>query len=174
MNLRLLNMLPQVGVYTLIIHLPANIRLKVGRLGEHQFPKGYYAYTGSAIGLGASSLRKRVARHLQKKKRRFWHIDYLLARKDTVVIAIIAAQTDNKMECKMNRRLKNEMTTRIPVLGFGASDCKENCESHLLYLGEKDVTQKNASIYNENFGCKTVVVSFKQKSQICLHSNLAQ
>ena len=165
-------MLPQVGVYTLIIHLPANIRLKVGKLGEHQFPRGYYAYTGSALGFGASSLRKRVARHLQKKKHKFWHIDYLLARKDIVVIAIIAAQTNKRMECAINRHLKNEMTARIPVLGFGASDCKENCGSHLLYLGEKNVKQKIASLYNEKFGCKTVVVNFEQKSQIHLHSNL--
>lgn len=172
MNPRLLNMLPQMGVYTLIIHLPADIRLKVGKLGEHQFPRGFYAYTGSALGLGASSLRNRVARHLQKKKHKFWHIDYLLARKDAVVIAIIAAHTNKKRECKMNRRLKNEMTARIPVLGFGASDCKENCGSHLLYLGEKNVKQKIASLYNENFGCKTVVVNFEQKSQIYLHSNL--
>jgi Uri superfamily endonuclease len=167
MNPRLLNMLSQAGVYTLIIHLPANIRLKVGKLGEHQFSRGYYAYTGSALGLGASSLRRRVARHLQKKKHKFWHIDHLLTRKDAVVIVIIAAQTSEKVECEINRRLRNEITTRIPVLGFGASDCKENCGSHFLYFGEK-----NASLYNENFGCKSVVVNFKQKSQIRLHSNL--
>jgi len=68
--------------------------------------------------------------------------------------------------------LKNEITARIPVLGYGASDCKENCGSHLLYIGEKNIKQKIASLYNENFGCKTVVVNFKQKSQIYLHSNL--
>ncbi len=172
MNPRLLNMLPQVGVYTLIIHLPTNIRLKVGKLGEHQFSRGYYAYTGSALGLGASSLRKRVSRHLQKKKHKFWHIDHLLTRKNTVVIAIIAAQTNKKIECEINRRLKNEITSRIPVLGFGATDCKENCGSHLLYFGEKNVKQKITSLYNEKLGCKTVVVNFKQKSKIYLHSNL--
>ncbi len=84
----------------------------------------------------------------------------------------MAAQTNKKMECEINRCLKNEMTARIPVLGFGASDCKENCGSHLLYLGEKDVKEKIASLYNEKFGCKTVVVNFERKSQIHLHSNL--
>ena len=134
MNLRRLDMLPQVGVYTSIIHLPVDIRLKVGKLGEHQFLKGYYAYTGSALGPRASSLRKRVARHLQKKKRIFWHIDYLLTSGEPVVIAIVAGHTNMKMECEINRRLKNEVTARIPVLGFGASDCKENCGSHLLFF----------------------------------------
>jgi len=160
MNLRRLDMLPQVGVYTLIMHLPVDIRLKVGKLGEHQFLKGYYAYTGSALGPRASSLRKRVARHLQKKKRIFWHIDYLLTSGEPVVIAIVAGHTNMKMECEINRRLKNEVTARIPVLGFGASDCKENCGSHLLYLGEKNVEHRIASLYDENFGSKSVVVNF--------------
>lgn len=151
-------MLPQVGVYTLIIHLSANIRLKVGKLGERQFPKGYYTYTGSALGLGASSLKKRVTRHLRRAKNKFWHIDYLLARKNVVVTAIITAQTDKKMECKINSYLKNEMKAKSPVLGFGASDCKQNCESHLLYFSKRNVTPKVVSFYNENFGNKTVVV----------------
>ncbi len=163
MNQRLLDALPQVGVYTLIIHLPANIRLEVGKLGEHQFKRGYYAYTGSALGSGASSLRKRVARHLQKKKHKFWHIDYLLAHKDIVVTAIIAAQTNKKMECEINRHLKSTITAKIPVLAFGASDCKENCGSHLLYSGEKNIIQKIASLYNENFGCKAVAVNCSTK-----------
>jgi len=171
MNPHALNMLPQVGVYTLIIHLPEDIRLKVGRLGDHQFQRGYYAYTGSALGLGASSLRNRVKRHLQKKKHKFWHIDYLLAHKDTVVVAIIAIQTNREIECRINGCLKNEITARIPVLGFGASDCKENCGSHLLYLGEKNFEQKIASLYSENFGCKIVVVDLAKISNLSL-SNL--
>ncbi|MDH5782813.1 MAG: DUF123 domain-containing protein [Candidatus Bathyarchaeota archaeon] len=84
----------------------------------------------------------------------------------------IVAQTNKKIECEINKCLKNEITARIPVLGYGASDCKENCWSHLFYIGEKNIKQKNASLYNENFGSKTVVVNFKQKSQIHLHSNL--
>jgi len=166
MEPRLPNMLPQVGVYTLIIHLPAKIRLEVGKLGKHKFPRGYYAYTGSALGSGASGLRKRVARHLQERNRRFWHIDYLLAHKDVAVIAIVAAQTNEKKECKVNRRLKNEKKARIPVLGFGASDCKENCRSHLLYFGEINVKQKIASLYDEKFGCKSVVVNLAKISNL--------
>lgn len=114
--------------------------------------------TGSALGLGASSLRKRVARHLQRRKHKFWHIDYFLARKDAIVIAIIAARTDQRMECEINKHLRNELKARIPVLGFGASDCKENCESHLLCFGEKSVKQKITAVYNENFGSTTMVV----------------
>jgi len=84
----------------------------------------------------------------------------------------IVAQTNKKIECEINRCLRNGVTSRITVLGCGASDCKENCGSHLLYIREKNIKQKNASLYNEDFGCKTVVVNFEQKSQIHLHSNL--
>lgn len=105
------------------MHLRINICLKVGRLSEQQFPRGYYAYTVSALGREASSIRRRVARHLQKEKRSFWHIDYLLTSKNAVVIAIMTAQTEKKIECEINRHLKNEITERIPVLGFSASDC---------------------------------------------------
>lgn len=155
----MLKTLPQVGVYTLIIHLPVDIHLKVGKLGEHEFLRGYYAYTGSALGQGASSLRKRVTRHLQKEKTKFWHVDYLLAREEAVVLAIVGAYTSKRMECMINRGLKKEATARIPVLGFGALDCKENCGSHLLYFGEKNVKQKVASFYRERFGRKNVVVT---------------
>ncbi|MGD8505452.1 MAG: GIY-YIG nuclease family protein [Candidatus Bathyarchaeota archaeon] len=145
-------MLPQTGVYTLILHLSTAIHVKVGKLGKQRFPKGYYAYTGSALGLGASSLRKRVARHLQKKKRKFWHIDYLLAHESVVAIAIVAFQTSRKIECKINRCLKDEMTAEIPVLGFGASDCKENCGSHLLFfpgiIEEEILIQKIRNVYD--------------------------
>jgi ribosomal-protein-alanine N-acetyltransferase len=167
----LLKSLPKKGVYTLIIHLPVNLRLKVGRLGEHRFPKGYYAYTGSAMGTGASSLRKRVARHLQKRKHRFWHIDYLLAHRDTTVTAIITMQTGKKIECKLNRLLKNEIPAKIPALGFGASDCKENCGSHLLYLGEKIANTKLLQLYKKILDTKQLSLT-QQKSQIYPVSNL--
>lgn len=167
MNSHLLDMLPHVGVYTLILNLHANIRLKVGGLGEQKFGSGYYAYTGSALGVGASSLRKRVTRHLQHKKRKFWHIDYLSVHKDVVVTSIIATQTHRRLECKMNQHLKNEIRqAEIVVLGFGASDCKENCGSHLLYLGEKNAERKIASLYNENVGCKTVAVDLTKISNL--------
>jgi Uri superfamily endonuclease len=143
-----------------------DIHLKVGKLGRQWFPKGYYAYTGSAIGTGASSLRKRVARHLQKRKHKFWHIDYLLAHRDTTVTAIIAMQTDKKIECKLNSHLKNRLPAKISVLGFGASDCKENCRSHLLYLGEKIENAKLLQLYDENFGHKTVVLASAKISNL--------
>ena len=97
---------------------------------------GYYTYTGSALGKGASSLKHRIARHLRKEKRKFWHIDYLLADKNVSVEAVIVAETNENMECKTNHYLKSIMGAKVQVKGFGASDCRKNCTSHLLYFPE--------------------------------------
>jgi sugar fermentation stimulation protein A len=62
------------GVYHLLIHLPQDTTMEVGKLGNFRFPAGYYVYTGSALG----GLESRIARHFRRKKRLHWHIDYLL------------------------------------------------------------------------------------------------
>ena len=49
---RLVGQLPRRGVYTLIIRVEEDIRLKIGGLGIRSFPRGFYTYTGSAMGLG--------------------------------------------------------------------------------------------------------------------------
>ena len=54
------------GVYTLIIFVSSAMLLKIGGLGERKIEKGYYAYTGSALGNGSSSLAGRISRHRRK------------------------------------------------------------------------------------------------------------
>lgn len=130
---------PTNGIYTLTIILSRELSLNVGKLGAKKFPKGYYTYTGSAIGKGDSSLKNRISRHLRKEKLKHWHIDYLLAHQNAKITAVIAAQTKNRLECAMNCHLKEKGEAKIPVRGFGASDCKENCKSHLLFF--PDITK---------------------------------
>jgi Uri superfamily endonuclease len=48
--------------------------------------------------------------------------------------AIIAAETNKKLECEVNSRIKNIFGVKVTVNGFGASDCKNNCGSHLLHF----------------------------------------
>ena len=93
------------GVYTLILFVTKEIEVTVGPLGKHKLPKGHYSYTGSALGKGVS-LKHRIARHLKKEKRGFWHIDYLLADQNVSVETIVAAETNEKIECTLNRYLK--------------------------------------------------------------------
>lgn len=152
--------LPTTGIYTLIIFLSREARLNVGKLGMQKFPRGYYTYTGSALGKGATSLKRRVSRHLRKGKRNLWHIDFLLADENATVTTVVAAQTSKKLECYMNRYIKREGKAKIPVKGFGSSDCKENCESHLLYFGEEDIKSKIATFYAKRLKSKPFTIDF--------------
>ncbi len=130
----LIHALPTNGIYSLVVFLSKEIRLDVGKLGQQKFSAGYYAYTGSALGRGALNLKHRISRHLKKKKRNFWHIDFLLANENATVTTVVAAQTNEKLECKLNSFLKTEGRAKILAKGFGASDCRKNCESHLLFF----------------------------------------
>jgi Uri superfamily endonuclease len=135
-DIRCIQELSTSGIYTLLLFLPKQVTLDIGKLGKQRFPRGYYTYTGSALGKGATSLKHRVARHLRKEKRKFWHIDYLLADGNVSVEAVIATETNENMECKTNEYLKSIRGAKVQVKGFGASDCQKNCESHLLYFPE--------------------------------------
>jgi len=127
-----LTKLPRRGTYSLIISVLDEVRANVGRLGEKVFPRGYYAYTGSALGKGGTSLANRLSRHLRAQKRKRWHIDYLLAQKNVELEAAVVVCSRERLECKFNKLIKTRMEATTPILGFGASDCKACCESHLL------------------------------------------
>ncbi len=153
-------MLPTTGIYTLIVFLSNETRLKVGKLGIQRFPAGYYTYTGSALGMGPSSLRQRVARHLKKRKSKFWHIDFLLAHKNASVTAAVAAQVYREAECNINRSLKKRLKAKIPVVGFGASDCRQNCESHLLYFGAQNIKSHVSTLFVDKLRAKPHIIDF--------------
>ena len=69
-----INTIMTPGIYHLIIYLPSDTSIEVGKLGRYYFQTGYYVYTGSAM----RGLDQRIARHLRSEKRLHWHIDYLL------------------------------------------------------------------------------------------------
>ncbi len=156
-------MLPPSGIYTLIVFLSNEARLKVGKLGIQRFPAGYYTYTGSALGTGSSSLKQRVKRHLQKRKQKFWHIDFLLAHENAFVTALIATQAEKKAECNINYSVKKELRAKIPVVGFGASDCKQNCKSHLLYFGEENIKSQVSALYEDRLQSRPLIIDFAPK-----------
>ena len=88
------------------------------------FKKGIYLYVGSG---GRSPLR-RIARHIRKRKRKFWHIDFLSVRSE--VIGAFILESNILLECTLARAIGKAFR---PVPGFGASDCK--CDSHLFFAG---------------------------------------
>ena len=110
--------------YQLIISLSQNINIQIGKLGLFSFQKGTYVYAGSA----KRNMDARIKRHLSKDKNLHWHIDYLLANERTKIIKIIKSELG---ECDLNTDIKGKTI----VKGFGSSDCKENCKSHLKFLG---------------------------------------
>lgn len=127
--------LPEKGVYTLILRLREGLKIEVGSLGLVELEAGYYLYTGSALGRGASGLRKRILRHLIRPKNVFWHIDYLLNRPEARVEAIVLAGSEFERECDVNKALIEELGASSPAPGFGSSDCRSGCPAHLLYAG---------------------------------------
>jgi sugar fermentation stimulation protein A len=106
------------------MYLPTNRLLKVGRLGWVLFEAGIYLYVGS----GGRSPIRRVARHIRKRKRKFWHIDFLTVQ--SRVIGAFILDSDVSLECTVAQAL-GERFTAVP--GFGASDCR--CGSHLFFAG---------------------------------------
>lgn len=111
------------GIYVLFIFVKRDIFIKVGALGKIKFRQGIYAYVGSA----QNGLKGRITRHLRKKKRKFWHIDYLLEQKDSSIEEVFYHQAPKKKECRIAEIFsKLGQSTR----GFGCSDC--SCPSHLF------------------------------------------
>ena len=115
---------PEAVTYQLVITLAAPCRIAPGRLGVYELAPGRYVYTGSA----RRHMRARVRRHLRRDKALRWHIDWLLSRSEAQVTAV---ELSADGECAVNARTAGQ----IPIPGFGASDCRAACGSHLRYLG---------------------------------------
>jgi len=118
------------GTYLLIITLPKDTTLMVGKRGLLHFKKGYYAYVGSAL----NGLDQRIQRHLKADKKIHWHIDYLLAF--TEIVEIFYKENNRREECSIAQVLERNFTS-IP--GFGCSDC--SCKSHLFFGSSEEITQ---------------------------------
>jgi Uri superfamily endonuclease len=115
------------GIYVLALRLDHAQRLRIGALGEFQFPAGHYLYVGSAWGPGG--LRARVGRHLRGGPTRRWHIDYLRAIA-TPYALWVAPEASN--ECAWAMQLLTLPEACIVAPRFGASDCR--CPAHLMLL----------------------------------------
>ena len=112
--------------YQLFIRLNQNVKIQIGKLGLFNFPKGTYIYTGSA----KKNIDARITRHLSKDKKLHWHIDYLLTNDQSKIINVIQSELS---ECDLNADVKG----KIIAEGFGSSDCRKNCKSHLKYINHQ-------------------------------------
>jgi len=154
---RELTSLPERGVYTLVVRLEEDVETEIGSLGMVKLAAGYHLYTGSALGRGALGLRRRIARHLSRIKKPFWHIDYLLKEPKARVEAIIVAGSEIKKECEVNKALMNELRAIPSAPGLGSSDCRSKCPAHLLYVGPSSPIKAIERVY-QGLGLKPIVV----------------
>ena len=123
------------GVYVLVTKLKKNSIIKVGKLGEINFLKGYYCYVGSALGKSVN-LENRIKRHKRLVKDKVgklqWHIDYFLVNPNVSIIKTISF--NGKKECKISNILERRADKTIRE--FGSSDCK--CKGHFHYFKNKN------------------------------------
>lgn len=120
--------LPRIpGAYVLVIELGVPLCLAISTLPAVTLTPGRYAYCGSARGPGG--IAARVGRHMRRGKALRWHIDRL-----TEAGRVAALHLDpGGDECDLLRQLRALPGTRVPVPGFGSSDCRR-CPAHLLAL----------------------------------------
>ncbi len=121
------------GAYLIVLHLPEDSEIAVGSLGTRMFPKGFYLYAGSA----RRNLGKRMERHLRKRKRFHWHIDYLRDAADrAVALPIRSGRSGAGLEHDLAAALQRLADWTVP--GFGASDCR--CRTHLFGMAQDPLT----------------------------------
>jgi len=117
------------GCYQLFLKVRERLDLEVGALGNISFPPGVYIYTGSQ----QKNLMKRLMRHVALQKKRFWHIDYLTSDPAVTFLGIIIYFSEQQ-ECGINQSYRVHSGARVHFPGFGSTDCKKGCGSHLLFL----------------------------------------
>ncbi|MCD6574737.1 GIY-YIG nuclease family protein [Candidatus Aerophobetes bacterium] len=132
------------GTYALLIEVKKNIDIRIGKLGRFKISKGNYIYVGS----GKNNLEKRIERHLRREKRKFWHIDYLLGAPGVKVKNFWVKEREE--ECLLARKIASSKMFKIPVPGFGSSDCK--CKAHLFLIlkegGEEEILRQSNFLKN--------------------------
>ena len=118
------------GNYILVMKLEKTVKRLINRFGKIELLPGYYFYCGSAQGSGG--IRGRVCRHLRNSSKKQWHIDHI---KDQMQIMEVWYQVDSdNRECEFSKFFINQEFSMVAVEGFGASDCRKKCKSHLIML----------------------------------------
>ncbi len=114
------------GIYLLVLNLPENVDISVGKLGINHFEKGTYFYIGRAKG----GFSKRILRYFSKIQHKKWYIDYLLEKAKPIGIFFM----DNYFN-EENFADKMAKIYLSPIKSFGSTDTK--AFSHLFYTKNK-------------------------------------
>ena len=125
---------PPQGAYLLYLDIHRYLSMETGRLSLRLKP-GAYMYAGSAH----NNLFARIFRHLRPEKSVHWHIDHLTTSTRATIPLIWATSFTDRTECHLLRWATETYPQAKPIPGFGNSDCRQGCLSHLLFLGPQSV-----------------------------------
>jgi sugar fermentation stimulation protein A len=115
------------GLYLLGLKFDDSLSIHIGSLGKVHLKKGGYLYCGSA----RKNLSSRISRHVLKRKKARWHIDYLTSQENAVVELVRIFSLKDRTECGLNLQVQ-ELPGAEPLPRFGCSDC--SCSSHLTFF----------------------------------------
>lgn len=146
------------GTYVLLLFLPDNISISIGKLGEFDFPAGWYTYVGSAFGAGG--LLGRIKHHLQPITKPHWHIDYL--RQHAVVKEIWLSPDIQRREQDWVELMFDIPGAVALIEGFGASDSTQ--ETHLFYFDVRPSLEDFVIGVRARFPEATVVRAFGEEN----------
>jgi len=129
--------------------------LQVGRKGCHRFPRGWYLYVGRARrGLGG-----RLKRHLfPGPRRRHWHIDTLTSSLHVRASRALVLPLEGVTECGIMQGILGVRGAVVPVPGFGSSDCRSPCPSHLAFFRERRAVHAAVRLLKRRFPGTTLFV----------------
>ncbi|SNR70148.1 GIY-YIG nuclease family protein [Desulfurobacterium atlanticum] len=120
---------PKKGTYIIVFNYGKSRMIKV-KSGKFFIEKGRYCYIGSAFGSGG--IFSRIQRHLKKRKKKHWHLDFLSVSPFFKAVSVYCF-FNLKIECEIAEKF---LKVFYPVAGFGASDC--SCISHLFFMEDKN------------------------------------
>jgi len=115
--------LEDTGAYILIMNVSKAHNISIGSIGTVVVDPGYYLYAGS----GMNGLSARISRHLRKRKRMHWHVDFL--REISSKVKAYPVRSPHNIEDNIVLALAEVFPGVIP--GFGASDSSQ--VTHLFY-----------------------------------------
>jgi Uri superfamily endonuclease len=123
-------------LYIVLTFVPRRTVVTVGEMGPLEFPRGWYAYVGSAV----RAREARVARHLAAEKPLRWHADYL----STAIRPRAAWLVDGaRGECDLAGALAGLPGAQRRPPRFGAGDCR--CPGHLVRFARRPLRRDLAA-----------------------------
>jgi sugar fermentation stimulation protein A len=124
-----------MATYVLVIKCTEDSSITVGKRGEIYLQKGLYCYIGSA----RRGLNQRIKRHMARKKKVHWHIDYILSPQVAMIESVWIS--DYEQECYTAQKLVHSLKLYLVRKKIGSSDC--NCPAHFYLIRESAATLIN-------------------------------